>query len=224
MQCKEFVFFFFFQAEDGIRDGHVTGVQTCALPICRDRRVLLRAGSAAERREVCRGISGGGPVAREGRCPRLPRHGRRSRVRQGDDEVRDGLAEHGRPYGCDRRRLGRQNQSGPRNERGRPHPTFVAVFVRPYSRSGDHHLPGGAAIPREVRVQMRLSLRAILVVILSLAAIGVGAGTSAAAVSCTPKALAPSFPSTVWGAGQYGAAGRLRVIYIEDSEQKSRRG
>src|SRR5207253_3725940 len=23
-------FFFFFQAEDGIRDGHVTGVQTCA--------------------------------------------------------------------------------------------------------------------------------------------------------------------------------------------------
>src|SRR5690625_7611685 len=25
--------FFFCQAEDGIRDGHVTGVQTCALPI-----------------------------------------------------------------------------------------------------------------------------------------------------------------------------------------------
>src|SRR6266487_4327559 len=27
--------FFFFQAEDGIRDGRVTGVQTCALPISR---------------------------------------------------------------------------------------------------------------------------------------------------------------------------------------------
>src|SRR5690606_40650041 len=27
--------FFFFQAEDGIRDFHVTGVQTCALPIYR---------------------------------------------------------------------------------------------------------------------------------------------------------------------------------------------
>src|SRR5215469_7759447 len=27
------VFFFFFQAEDGIRDLYVTGVQTCALPI-----------------------------------------------------------------------------------------------------------------------------------------------------------------------------------------------
>src|SRR5690625_7748258 len=25
--------YFFFKAEDGIRDGHVTGVQTCALPI-----------------------------------------------------------------------------------------------------------------------------------------------------------------------------------------------
>src|SRR2546425_9471341 len=29
------VFFFFFQAEDGIRDKLVTGVQTCALPISR---------------------------------------------------------------------------------------------------------------------------------------------------------------------------------------------
>src|SRR5256884_4078803 len=28
------VCFFFFQAEDGIRDVAVTGVQTCALPIC----------------------------------------------------------------------------------------------------------------------------------------------------------------------------------------------
>src|SRR6266699_3445174 len=28
-----FGFFFFFQAEDGIRDADVTGVQTCALPI-----------------------------------------------------------------------------------------------------------------------------------------------------------------------------------------------
>src|SRR5947209_14296821 len=28
-----YIFFFFFQAEDGIRDIGVTGVQTCALPI-----------------------------------------------------------------------------------------------------------------------------------------------------------------------------------------------
>src|SRR5437773_4825159 len=31
-----YLFFFFFQAEDGIRDRDVTGVQTCALPICFD--------------------------------------------------------------------------------------------------------------------------------------------------------------------------------------------
>src|SRR5699024_11599943 len=29
------IWLFFFQAEDGIRDRNVTGVQTCALPICR---------------------------------------------------------------------------------------------------------------------------------------------------------------------------------------------
>src|SRR5690606_14023961 len=32
--CGFLIVFFFFQAEDGIRDFHVTGVQTCALPIC----------------------------------------------------------------------------------------------------------------------------------------------------------------------------------------------
>src|SRR3989449_7568675 len=37
-------FFFFFQAEDGIRDVAVTGVQTCALPISEPaRRARLRA-------------------------------------------------------------------------------------------------------------------------------------------------------------------------------------
>src|SRR5256885_4639782 len=31
--CRCYSVFFFFQAEDGIRDYKVTGVQTCALPI-----------------------------------------------------------------------------------------------------------------------------------------------------------------------------------------------
>src|SRR5690625_5818766 len=45
---------FFFQAEDGIRDGHVTGVQTCALPICSSQLTFqafcgnLRACGVAE--------------------------------------------------------------------------------------------------------------------------------------------------------------------------------
>src|SRR6266498_2519877 len=36
--------FFFFQAEDGIRDADVTGVQTCALPICEAARAIFSVG------------------------------------------------------------------------------------------------------------------------------------------------------------------------------------
>src|SRR5439155_3294038 len=45
---------FFFQAEDGIRDGHVTGVQTCALPILPGR--FTRIESEATRHLVGLGI------------------------------------------------------------------------------------------------------------------------------------------------------------------------
>src|SRR5437660_7072252 len=43
---------FFFQAEDGIRDGHVTGVQTCALPILEgtaapNANVVIDGGAAS---------------------------------------------------------------------------------------------------------------------------------------------------------------------------------
>src|SRR5256885_11105574 len=38
MWASSMLCFFFFQAEDGIRDYKVTGVQTCALPIFSDRR------------------------------------------------------------------------------------------------------------------------------------------------------------------------------------------
>src|SRR5690606_39702193 len=46
-------FGFFFQAEDGIRDFHVTGVQTCALPICSDEQlVYVGTRPGRERRRV----------------------------------------------------------------------------------------------------------------------------------------------------------------------------
>src|SRR5256885_3848004 len=48
------LFFFFFQAEDGIRDYKVTGVQTCALPIC-----VLGRVSRKEREEVGGGMAAG---------------------------------------------------------------------------------------------------------------------------------------------------------------------
>src|SRR5205807_3024975 len=44
-----FFFFFFFQAEDGIRDYKVTGVQTCALPICLFTRAKTGDGDAPRR-------------------------------------------------------------------------------------------------------------------------------------------------------------------------------
>src|SRR5207253_8557944 len=40
----------FLQAEDGIRDGHVTGVQTCALPISRSAGPPLRPPRRGRRR------------------------------------------------------------------------------------------------------------------------------------------------------------------------------
>src|SRR5207244_4789712 len=45
---------FFFQAEDGIRDDLVTGVQTCALPICLNRD-KIRAAIAATDMDGTRG-------------------------------------------------------------------------------------------------------------------------------------------------------------------------
>src|SRR2546430_12511209 len=41
--------YFFFQAEDGIRDLTVTGVQTCALPICRAAPARRCANGAGRR-------------------------------------------------------------------------------------------------------------------------------------------------------------------------------
>src|SRR5437762_4026465 len=63
------MFFFFFQAEDGIRDTSVTGVQTCALPIYRAGRIRAgriragraRAGRAARWAHVSSGT--GGPAS-----------------------------------------------------------------------------------------------------------------------------------------------------------------
>src|SRR6266478_5266630 len=58
-----FVLVFVFQAEDGIRDLTVTGVQTCALPIsvraCRWRPSADRAGAGTAYRSSTPGCNGG---------------------------------------------------------------------------------------------------------------------------------------------------------------------
>src|SRR2546430_8333334 len=55
------LFFFFFQAEDGIRDLTVTGVQTCALPILfgnHARVIILRFDRSAIREMSVLDLSG----------------------------------------------------------------------------------------------------------------------------------------------------------------------
>src|SRR5262249_59714323 len=95
-----FCFFFFFQAEDGIRDWSVTGVQTCALPIwpCAWRGAHVpAAGSAAvgdckRKRAVAATFLRRCPtrpdrVAGEGRCARSEerRVGKEWRARGGGE-------------------------------------------------------------------------------------------------------------------------------------------
>src|SRR5256885_5590645 len=48
--CGWLTLFFFFQAEDGIRDYKVTGVQTCALPILKGLRMFGAIGEGVARR------------------------------------------------------------------------------------------------------------------------------------------------------------------------------
>src|SRR5207245_4787492 len=90
------VFFFFFQAEDGIRDATVTGVQTCALPIYprsgnelllpqgRPRgRLRLRRADPGSRAHRLAAADGQGPPRRRA-CPRRGR-GTACRPRPGAD-------------------------------------------------------------------------------------------------------------------------------------------
>src|SRR5438876_4569503 len=51
------MWFFFFQAEDGIRDGRVTGVQTCALPISRGARSSGDRASSSRSVDVTAGLN-----------------------------------------------------------------------------------------------------------------------------------------------------------------------
>src|SRR2546428_9769159 len=64
------MFFFFFQAEDGIRDLIVTGVQTCALPIS-------RSGPRDGGRRRDQSIAGGGARAPVRRASRTAERGAR---------------------------------------------------------------------------------------------------------------------------------------------------
>src|SRR5260370_32555538 len=74
--------FFFFQAEDGIRDSSVTGVQTCALPISRPRtspRLLRRPRTSRHRRPSSKPARRAFPTPRRARPAAKGRDGRQPR-------------------------------------------------------------------------------------------------------------------------------------------------
>src|SRR3712207_8761133 len=82
--------FFFFQAEDGIRDIGVTGVQTCALPIsARAPGEHVGAAAAVEAVVALAALQGVGPVAAHEHVveARAPQH-LRSEERRGGKECR----------------------------------------------------------------------------------------------------------------------------------------
>src|SRR5690349_22887702 len=75
------IFFFFFQAEDGIRDLYVTGVQTCALPIC-------AAARETDAQQDGLDVADAAPLyARRARIERGQRHGRAARSEEHTSEL-----------------------------------------------------------------------------------------------------------------------------------------
>src|SRR5256885_10896287 len=85
----DFIFCFFFQAEDGIRDYKVTGVQTCALPISSFEEEI-RQRREGRRQDGERGDELRLRRRRGFRCRRTRGHGRRTRGHGRSEERRVG--------------------------------------------------------------------------------------------------------------------------------------
>src|SRR5437879_8508091 len=117
--------FFFFQAEDGIRDTSVTGVQTCALPILNVVR-----GRRPDRRQRHSDDCRGTPAPRHRRADHRPQ-------RRADARHRGPRVHHVRGP-----RAGYRHGAAARVRR----PRRV-----PLSRAHAHHAPAGAAVPRGMK-------------------------------------------------------------------------
>src|SRR6266487_6943155 len=93
--------YFFFQAEDGIRDGRVTGVQTCALPIFGRAARRVPTGEALLQRDDQR-IAGRGEAedrehdeAREGQRAPGTRKARRQQQQAEDADRNNKIGRDG---------------------------------------------------------------------------------------------------------------------------------
>src|SRR3712207_1239072 len=107
-------FFFFFQAEDGIRDIGVTGVQTCALPILGRHPHLRPAPPGGRRRRPGSGDHRGVRLHRPG-APGLRRHRR---------QVRQPAARQG-----GRTMRGRSGHDGPSAAKAEADPVLVEIVA-----------------------------------------------------------------------------------------------
>src|SRR6266496_6053755 len=88
-------FFFFFQAEDGIRDLYVTGVQTCALPILggrRPHRDPRRAHEPDRQRSVGRLRSEERRVGKECRSRWSPDHSKKKKEKSRQRDIIDSVS------------------------------------------------------------------------------------------------------------------------------------
>src|SRR5690606_39826036 len=96
---------FFFQAEDGIRAFHVTGVQTCALPISAFSRWPVARCSPATTTATIRRRLPTTPQA----CRCAPSGPRRSAAARGTDLCRPWSATR---YRSEERRVGKEGSAG----------------------------------------------------------------------------------------------------------------
>src|SRR5207245_7536655 len=108
------LFLFFFQAEDGIRDATVTGVQTCALPIwpaTARENCAARGGEGRATWSTLAAVAGSrgsarrAPATRTGGAAPSPPHtprtrGARERPRSLPDAPPPGRADGAAPPGC----------------------------------------------------------------------------------------------------------------------------
>src|SRR5699024_7859745 len=148
-----------FQAEDGIRDRNVTGVQTCALPICLLVSILSRSvvGAAGFHRQR---VVATPPAPRSGIQPGVSI----TCVFQGEQGVAGG---HPGPAGGGRggRGVGTEcGERGPEGPRGRQKAVLVEVvlpcgaacprYVTGASIHGGRFLPGVTAVRTRVQEQM----------------------------------------------------------------------
>src|SRR5690606_40169011 len=86
--CEKVLMSFFFQAEDGIRDFHVTGVQTCALPISWGSRALpAHPRPSPQSIPTCVGLTEADLQLCEALSPRYQRRGQLRRTRSEERRV-----------------------------------------------------------------------------------------------------------------------------------------